>query len=68
MGETDTFLGIVTTEELLLASADAKMESLMDRGPRFSPLASIRRLPRGARFAMENPLSLSLTDTASSWG
>ena len=30
--EADTFLGIVTIEELLLASADAKMESLMDRG------------------------------------
>jgi magnesium transporter len=29
--EADTFLGIVTIEELLFASADAKMESLMDR-------------------------------------
>ena len=30
--EADTFLGIVTIEELLLASVDAKIESLMDRG------------------------------------
>ena len=30
--EADTFLGIVTIENLLLAPADAKMESLMDRG------------------------------------
>ena len=30
--DADTFLGIVTIEDLLLAPADAKMESLMDRG------------------------------------
>jgi magnesium transporter len=30
--EADTFLGIVTIEELLFASADAAIESLMDRG------------------------------------
>jgi magnesium transporter len=30
--EADRFLGIVTIEELLLAHADAKVESLMDRG------------------------------------
>jgi len=53
--EADTFLGIVTIEELLVASADAKIESLMDRGAPIVALASIRRLPRGARFGMENP-------------
>jgi magnesium transporter len=30
--EADTFLGIVTIEDLLFAAADAQMESLMDRG------------------------------------
>ena len=30
--EAGTFLGIVTIEDLLLSAADAKMESLMDRG------------------------------------
>ena len=36
--EADTFLGIVTIEALLLASAEAKMESLMDpRAPIVAP-------------------------------
>src|SRR5688500_2050882 len=30
--EADRFLGIVTIEDLLLSAADAKIESLMDRG------------------------------------
>lgn len=30
--EADKFLGVVTIEDLLFAAADAKVESLMDRG------------------------------------
>ena len=65
--EADKFLGVVTIEDLLFAAADAKVESLMDRGARLSGLASTKRLPHGARFDMENLLWLSLIHRATSW-
>jgi magnesium transporter len=63
--EGHTFLGIVTIEDLLLASTDATMESLMDRGaPVVAPGVDQEV---AAWFAMEHRAWPSLTATVASW-
>jgi magnesium transporter len=64
--EGETFLGIVTIEDLLFAAADAQVESLMNRGAPVVALGVDQEIAAGARFAMANLLWLSLTDMATS--